>query len=316
MNDVKKIELIFENCECVDITKAVADLNISEITTKICKVCMDSVEVVKTAKLINFHICGDGILLPQSFSAKTYIDRILQYDDITGIEVTYDNNKKEIIYADFDGVNINKNQKSKAYKEDVFVVISADKAFEDVYSEGDMEYQYNNKDIALDPLAIAARSLHNEGWHTHLEESSYFQLQKDNLSITINGNNLYLYLIDEQKDYIIDIRCFYNICELVWYWCTPIRCSAYEEPDYYKYLYLPDDLPDKDEEGKITIPFKFWVGNNDIEATLNYDKDSVINQEVYSGNVSFEDVKLSTYTIYNLHMVINEFMSEEKWKSL
>lgn len=118
MKNIKNIEIVFENCECVQIDeKDIIYIILKDINSEIRRVACNSISKIKFSDYIGIlvsknakikYTCG---FQDEDYNAK---DRLIGSDDITWIYMNYDDGSEESYCVDWeDGENeyINKNQK-------------------------------------------------------------------------------------------------------------------------------------------------------------------------------------------------------------
>lgn len=144
MKSIKKLSIIFENCESVNIeTDYIGYVELSDIKNSIRKVacnCIGYSSVCETFLISIDHkipkqteTYGDKLINP--------IDRLNEYKDIVSISVTYEDDSEEEIYLPWgDREYTNQYQENYINKfGDIFICISEDHKLSDFYSEKDME---------------------------------------------------------------------------------------------------------------------------------------------------------------------------------
>ena len=105
MRGIKSVEFVFENVTSLTIdAKYFDDIEIGEFERHVCRVASNSVSSYTVAKKMLFSIFaeadGDFFCYGQNEGKK--FERILAWDDITSIEITYDDGEVETIYTDYD----------------------------------------------------------------------------------------------------------------------------------------------------------------------------------------------------------------------
>jgi len=144
--ELKYVELILENCEVVKVDrKFIGDFHLGEINTTISRVASNSIS--KKVSCNEFIIQINRDMNKEEYNQCTFsqidqktnpIKRLMKYQDITAVEITYKNDSSEIIYLKWhieDEYN-NRFQKSKLNNcGDLYIVISEDKEFGDVYGD-------------------------------------------------------------------------------------------------------------------------------------------------------------------------------------
>lgn len=151
--EIKQLKLIFENCETITIDrKYIGALDIDNIKKSISRNACNSIS--SNLSCDSFVISINRKLPIEKLSSWTIGDvleernpliRIQQYNDITGIEVIYENDTSEYIFIQWGGDSDYSNEYQKVYVndfEDVFIVIDKDNDLDYYF---DME-EINNKD--------------------------------------------------------------------------------------------------------------------------------------------------------------------------
>ena len=274
MKHIKKIELIFENCEHMDVTNAVGDFYIGEVTKEVCRVASNAISTVNSANLINFQIYGNGEIKGYLFDNIKPIDRLLEYNDITSIELTYTDNTKESFYPSYDGEELNDNQTMKMYKGDVFIVISPDKTVDDIYTDEVMESFIESKVFCMDESVTALNNLLQNNWTQIYKQNDYVQLfNKDlNTNIIISKDFTNILFTDTNKNYIIPNKVMYDICTLVFNLCLMRGPLTEDKINEYKYINMNKNSSFKyDAEGEIKVEYNFKLSKT-INANLTYNR--------------------------------------------
>ena len=155
MQNVKSIELVFENCEYVTIpSEFIGTLELDGIRQHISRVASNCISKMTAIKNVAIEIFknADGEHSPFGMESEktTIFGRITSCDDITSIIVNYDDESSETLYVDYEeeyeGVlgAENKLQTTKTNKfGDVYIVISKQHSFEDYFDEEEI----NNEDL-------------------------------------------------------------------------------------------------------------------------------------------------------------------------
>ena len=108
MKDVKKIELVFENCDYVEIQpEDIANLVINNISEKIRRIACNSISKYKVIDdmVITLTRNANKQYAPLGFiEDKEYIfDRITGWNDITSIDITYEDDTTDYITVTWTG---------------------------------------------------------------------------------------------------------------------------------------------------------------------------------------------------------------------
>lgn len=104
--EVKKIHIVFENCEYVEIpVNVVAGFSITGIKTKIERIGLNCIAEMEIAKHVFMEIFPEanklGRLYPDA-KRSNIIERITTYNDITSITLIYDDGHERTVYVDYD----------------------------------------------------------------------------------------------------------------------------------------------------------------------------------------------------------------------
>lgn len=139
--EIKSIEFIFENCECLTIDgRYIGDLIIEDIRTSIRRVACNSIMrmvscksfAISINKLVNIKTIHTG------FDEVYPLERINSGTEITYIIITYSDNSTETIYMNWSNESEwhNPYQKSLITKKgDLYLVIDKELNIEDIWDE-------------------------------------------------------------------------------------------------------------------------------------------------------------------------------------
>ena len=316
MKHIKKIELIFENCEHMDVTNAVGDFYIGEVTKEVYRVASNAISTVNSANLINFQIYGNGEIKGYLFDNIKPIDRLLEYNDITSIELTYTDDTKESFYPSYDGEELNDNQTMKMYKGDVFIVISPDKTVDDIYTDEVMESYIESKDFCMDESVTALNNLLQNNWTQIYKQNDYVQLfNKDlNTNIIISKDFTNILFTDINKNYIIPNKVMYDICTLVFNLCLMRGPLTEDKINEYKYINMNKNSSFKyDAEGEIKVEFNFKLSKT-INANLTFNRIHDNGKKLLDGNINIEDNILYVNDVYNFMWLLHEYVDDNFWR--
>ena len=100
MKDIKAIEFVFENCECVTIEAPyIGDVLIEGIETSIRRVAVNSIGEYTSCKRFEVAISKEADVKIESYGEKIRkLSRINDWDDVTSIFLKYkDGSEKEIL---------------------------------------------------------------------------------------------------------------------------------------------------------------------------------------------------------------------------
>lgn len=146
---IKKIELVLENCECVNIEgKYIGHLSMENIKRSINRVASNAI--------FDMSICGhfsisinrkaeydesSGEELFDGFGKQSPLERLLNYPDITSVYIHFSDGKTEQFYVEWDGGECD-NDNQKTYMNefgDLFIVIDKELKLEDVFDVEEIE---------------------------------------------------------------------------------------------------------------------------------------------------------------------------------
>lgn len=153
MNNVKSIDIVFENCEVYTFPKEdIGYFEISDIREKISRCACNAIDKYKTTYCVNIEIFDTNRLQEDCIDSNVVADvfaRIVNHNDITQIHIHYEDDTEEQYLVDYNELNEalgapNKNQKS--YISDLgnlYIVISEKEKLEDVFNKEEI----NDKDV-------------------------------------------------------------------------------------------------------------------------------------------------------------------------
>lgn len=145
MNNVKSIDIVFENCEAYTFPKEdIGYFEISDIREAIFRCACNAISKYKTAYCVNIEIFDTNRLQEDCIDSNVVADvfaRIANHNDITQIHIHYEDGTEEQYLVDYNELNEalgapNKNQKS--YISDLgnlYIVISEKEKLEDVFNK-------------------------------------------------------------------------------------------------------------------------------------------------------------------------------------
>ena len=153
MNKVKEIVLVLENCEYINIsTKHLANIIIEDIDVSVRRIAINSIDKQMLAKSIYLEIIKPetiktlGLFGEDDEDSLSCSKRVLQYGDITSVEVIHDDNSKEVYLVDWNWSNeyINSYQSTKLAKNgNLHVLINRKKNLKDFLDNGFDEVNYD-----------------------------------------------------------------------------------------------------------------------------------------------------------------------------
>ena len=152
MRDVKKIEIIFENCEYIEFTpKDFGIFLLDDITTSISRIACNSISELKHAKTVALEIFDTKLNSTYNpfgieSESKTIKSRFALCDDITSIEITFADDSKQEYYVEWGNDEYtNEHQKTELGENgNLYIVIGKDKNISDYFDNDAM----NDKEMA------------------------------------------------------------------------------------------------------------------------------------------------------------------------
>lgn len=141
MEWVKEIELVFENTDSIKLDpKFFGVFQIKNISKNISRIGSNCIAKYDTAHYVAFELFREANKPHYEFGMDscetTVFERIADAQDITSIEITYQDDTKDIFYVDFNGEYTNSNQDSYISKTgDLFVTIIKDKEVFEVFKK-------------------------------------------------------------------------------------------------------------------------------------------------------------------------------------
>ena len=106
MKNISYIEFVFENCEEARVdAKHIGKLAITDIRDEIGRVACNAICKVRTANEVAVEIFSEANQRLSSFDTstdKSIFDRILEWNDITHINVVYEDGEEEYICVNYD----------------------------------------------------------------------------------------------------------------------------------------------------------------------------------------------------------------------
>lgn len=154
MKNIKAIEFVFENCECLTVdSKYIGDLLIEGFETKVRRFGVNAIREYTSCERIDLIIYKDGNLTSESYGDKCSVfDRILNWNDITSIYLKYEDNTEQEIFVPWEGENdySNEAQSSFVSEEHLYMTINKDcQSVHDVYTDETVEYLNKNYKIFM-----------------------------------------------------------------------------------------------------------------------------------------------------------------------
>lgn len=160
MTKVKGIELVLENCEYIKIpTKHLANIIIEDIDISVKRIAINSIDKLQTANSIFIEIIKPetiktlGLFDEDDEESLSCSKRLKQHEDITSVEVIYDDDSKEEFFVDWNWDNeyINSYQDTQlANNGNLYVLINQKKNLKEyldgAFSDENYNYLMNEKE--------------------------------------------------------------------------------------------------------------------------------------------------------------------------
>ena len=140
--NVAKVEFGFENCEVITLPfGSFGRFIISDMHRSLYRYASSRIQILEQADKIAIEIFKpDGQEYDPPAEGMTAIQRLTRYEDIVSIGLYYTDGSYDEFYADYDGEEINKNQKNHiSSKGNLYIVIGKGLAIEDYFPEDDIE---------------------------------------------------------------------------------------------------------------------------------------------------------------------------------
>ena len=214
MKEIKELGITFENCEHITIPRnVIGAITIDDIHEKVRRMASNSITHHKVVDTVVIEIFKEGNTTYEYFpmdDSCMIFDRITQYDDITWIEVVYQDNTvdefcvKYEIEEEYLGAP-NTRQKSKISELGNLYLVIDDEPFEDWFSDDDI----NNKDRV--------------------------EYDKDMFDIGVEYYELHNYSSDDLPDMYKYVYLFGEYGRR----CTAMR--VYDPDCDWKFIYAPDE---------------------------------------------------------------------------
>ena len=147
MKGIKKIEIVFENCDYIEFEpKDFGTFTLDNITTCINRVACNSIAKTNDATSVAIEIFKrkiESTYLPFGMFGEepAFVkDRLTEYKDITYFVITYDDGTTDKIYAPWSGEYTNELQKYQIGENgNLYIVISVDENISDYFPEETMK---------------------------------------------------------------------------------------------------------------------------------------------------------------------------------
>ena len=117
MKDIKAIEFVFENCECVTIEAPyIGDVLIEGIETNIRRVAVNSICESTSCKRFEVVISKEANIEIESYGEKIRkLSRINDWDDVTSIFLKYEDGSEKEILVPWLGESDNENEAQSSF---------------------------------------------------------------------------------------------------------------------------------------------------------------------------------------------------------
>ena len=150
MKNVKSVNFVLENCEVINIeAKYFGQLLLEKIRTKVYRVAMNSISRMQVVNRVAIELFSEANVPYDSFgeeSRETIFDRLTNYNDITQIELLYDDEGKDtelfiVNWVDGDKCGCtNKLQKSYTSKPgNLYILIGKDMKLKNFFDKEEIE---------------------------------------------------------------------------------------------------------------------------------------------------------------------------------
>lgn len=152
MTKVKEIVLVLENCEYIKIpTKHLGNIIIEDVDMSVRRTAINAIDKIQTANSIYLEIIKPeiiktlGMFNEDDKESLSCFQRLMQHEDITSIEVAYDDSKEEyFVDWDWDSEYINNYQDAQmANNGNLHILINRKKNLKDFLDNGFDEVSYD-----------------------------------------------------------------------------------------------------------------------------------------------------------------------------
>ena len=146
---VKKIELIFENCDVMEFpTSVLGEVYIIKHETGIARVATNAIDKGTIAREIAIEIFSRGNddyhPFKQDDQTDKKFDRLTRCNDITAIEVHYQNDSVDTFYTDYEGEEENVNQTTiLSSLGNIYITIGKGDLMNEYFPESERESRMN-----------------------------------------------------------------------------------------------------------------------------------------------------------------------------
>ena len=153
MTKVKEIVLVLENCEYINIpTKHLGNIIIEDIDISVRRNAINSIDKLQTASSIYLDIIKPeiiktlGLFDEDDEESLSCSQRLIQHEDITSVEVVYEDDSKEGYFVDWNWDNeyINSYQDTQLSKNgNLHVLIDRKKKLKEFLDDENFEVSYD-----------------------------------------------------------------------------------------------------------------------------------------------------------------------------
>lgn len=153
MKDIKAIEFVFENCECVTIEALyIGDVLIEGIETSIRRVAVNSICESTSCKRFEVAISKEADVKVESFGDEIYkLSRINEWNDITSVFLKYEDGSEKEILVPWVGENDCNNEAQSSFIDkhgNLYLAINEEcQNILDIYTEDMMEQMNRDFDF-------------------------------------------------------------------------------------------------------------------------------------------------------------------------
>lgn len=264
MNSVKKIELVLENCEVIDVTNATGDFFIDDVHIEVSRIASNCIAKILKTKEFYIQLYKFGEFKFSSFGDTDPITRLKDYKDITSIELTYDDDLVESYYVDYDeGENEgalgadNINQKTYETENSLFILVSANKTFDDFNIEEVDADWYLENDVN------ARLNLRENGWKELINRGDFYEfyLASKQLFISLSQDSVKMLKVGcELIEFAQPI-----FSEILTYLFYKFEIKSSLNQDDFKYIELDKIIENSENDG---VYNRFEIDNHIIEIRI------------------------------------------------
>ena len=264
MNSVKKIELVLENCEVIDVTNATGDFFIDDVHIEVSRIASNCIAKLLKTKEFFIQLYKFGEFKFIGFGDTDPITRLKDYKDITSIELTYDDGLVESYYVDYDeGENEgalgadNINQKTYETENSLFILVSANKTFDDFNIEEVDADWYLENDVN------ARLNLRENGWKELINHGDFYEfyLASKQLFISLSQDSVKMLKVGcELIEFAQPI-----FSELLTYLFYKFEIRSSLNQNDFKYIELDKIIENSENDG---VYNRFEIDNHIIEIRI------------------------------------------------